>query len=127
MSAASGIALVWIRLFCDPADEFSTVRHPAEAWILLAHRWSAPLAIAAIGWTVGDHAAVQLQRAVSEKATGVPVLVLLGAVIASGTALQTLDLGNARTAFTWLHVGLNTATAVVIVAHVLAARRRTTR
>jgi hypothetical protein len=124
VSALSGGVLVCIRLIGGTADEFSTLRHPAEGWLLAIHRWAAPVTILAVGWTIGDHAAVHLRRRDPARATGIPVLVLLLGTIVTGTALQTLDLDAFREAVVWTHVAINAGAVLALLAHWRSVRRR---
>lgn len=126
LSVASGIALTALRLACAPLDDFATTRHPTEPWLLAAHRWTAPLAVVALGWVIGDHAAPNWARP-EGKRSGAGTLLLCAAVLFTATILQTVDLGDARDAAVWLHAGLASSTLAAAAVHIRAGRRSSAR
>ena len=123
VALVSGGSLLALRVFAGPADEFSTVSHPAEPWLLAAHRWIAPATVLAIGWTIGDHAEPKRRAKSSNLGGGLAVITLCGLTILSATALQTLDLAGLRPATIWLHAALAVGAGVLTVLHARRAKR----
>lgn len=123
VALASGGSILTVRLLAAPVDDFSTTRHPAEPWLLAAHRWIAPATVLAIGWTIGEHAEPKRRARNPNVGSGAAVIAFGILTVLSATALQSLDLGGLRPAAIWLHAAFAFAAGLLTYIHARRASR----
>ncbi|MBI2570432.1 MAG: hypothetical protein HYV63_25815 [Candidatus Schekmanbacteria bacterium] len=118
---ATGIAYGWMRYLCTPGDPFAAINHPWQPAMQGLHILCAPILVAALGTIWGGHARPRLTLGArpERRLTGLAVLLVSGAMVLSGYALQVAADATWRRVWVVAHVACSVAWLAGTGAHAL--------
>jgi hypothetical protein len=120
VAAASGLGYAAFRHLMEPADPFSAYGHPLQPWALATHVLVAPALVFAVGWYWAGHALVRYRAGNGGRASGLGVILLAAAMVATGYTLQVVATDLARAVVAWSHGVCGVAFVGALAGHGLA-------
>ncbi|MEO6709138.1 MAG: hypothetical protein ABI054_04465 [Planctomycetota bacterium] len=123
VSCASALVFALLRYATISRDEFSAYNHPAQPWALDVHVVSSVGLTLVLGFLLGVHALPRLETRSASRRSGIGLIVLAGAMIASGALLPCSSDIIARAALAWTHGISGALFALLVPWHMQRARR----